>query len=331
MRFSASAPGKAVLLGEYAVLDGARALVMAVDRRCRAEIAPAEAPVCRLKTLMPAAAEREFAPGRPSGVALVDALIEAARMALPWPAWTASIDSSEFFVQDRKLGLGSSAAALVAFAGVWWAAAERPDPPGLHDLIRAHRTFQGGAGSGIDVAAALLGGAVEFRLDPGANPEIGSVQLPKSVGFAGIFAGGSASTPGLVGQYRRFAEARPAEAAAQRQRMSAVADEGCAAARERDGAAFVAAIAEYGHCLLALGEAIGADIVTSAHRVIGSLAGDFDLAYKVSGAGGGDLGIACGLDAGALAAFSAAAAERGFEVIPLAVGEQGLTVEEHAE
>ena len=39
MRFSASAPGKAVLSGEYAVLQGAPAIAMAVD--CRARVTAA--------------------------------------------------------------------------------------------------------------------------------------------------------------------------------------------------------------------------------------------------------------------------------------------------
>jgi phosphomevalonate kinase len=280
---------------------------------------------------MPRVVQSEFAPGRSSGSPLVDGLIAAAQYLPSWPAWSATLDSSVFFAQGRKLGLGSSAAALVAFAGVWRAAAERREPPELLELVCWHRAFQGGAGSGIDVAASLAGGVLEFCLDSAARPRIGSVHLPKSVGFAGIFAGGSASTPNLVGQYRHWAEARPSEAAAMRRSMGTVADAGCAAVQGQEGAAFVAAMADYGRCLEALGEAIGADIVSSAHRTIGDLAGDFGLAYKVSGAGGGDVGIACGLDADALAAFSAAATARGFDAIPLTVDEQGLTVEEHAE
>ncbi len=42
MAVFAEAPGKLVILGEYAVLTGAPALVLAIDRYCRAEIAPSE-------------------------------------------------------------------------------------------------------------------------------------------------------------------------------------------------------------------------------------------------------------------------------------------------
>jgi phosphomevalonate kinase len=219
---------------------------------------------------------------------------------------------------------------LVAFAGAAWTAAGKTGRPGLSELIHCHREFQGGSGSGVDVAAAWSGGVVEFRLDSASEGQIGSVQLPKSVGFAGIFAGGSASTPGLVGRYRQWADSGSAQAIALRKRLIAVAEGGCAAVNEDDGMAFVAAIDEYGHCLQALGQAMGVDLVTAAHRQIGDLAGEMGLAYKVSGAGGGDVGIACGLDTDALRAFSDRASKSGFHVVPLNVDEQGLRVEEHA-
>jgi mevalonate kinase len=241
------------------------------------------------------------------------------------------LDSSEFFVNGLKLGLGSSAAALVAFAGAAWTAAGKPGQPGLSELIRCHRAFQGGSGSGIDVAAAWSGGVVEFRLDRASEGQTGSVRLPKSVGFAGIFAGGSASTPSLVGQYRRWADAGSANAAALLRRMFAVAEGGCAAVRESNDAAFVDAIDEYGRCLAELGREIGADLVTGPHRHIGDLAGEYGLAYKVSGAGGGDVGIACGLDDDALRAFVDRAGAEGYRVVPLTADDEGLRVEEHAE
>lgn len=331
MRFRASAPGKVVLLGEYVVLEGAEALVMAVDRRCSATLAPSDDPDCSLTMHFPDTVESAFTPGEPSGSALVDAVLADPDLAPAGRSWRATIDSRGFYSEGLKLGLGSSAAALVAFAGAAWAAAGRPGHPDLRTLIDCHRAFQGGAGSGIDVAASRCGGWLEFRLGEDREASVGSVQPPKSVGFAGVFAGGSASTPDLVGRYRRWADSGATEGLELRRRLMAVATRGCAAVAADDGASFVAAIGEYGRCLADLGQAMGADLVTAAHRRIGDLAGEMGLAYKVSGAGGGDVGIACGLDQQALDAFSAKAADAGFHVVPLTVDEQGLLVEEHAE
>ena len=70
------------------------------------------------------------------------------------------------------------------------------------------------------------------------------------------------------------------------------------ALRADDAAAWLEAFAAYGRGLQELGEAIGAEIVTAEHREIGEEARRYGVAYKVSGAGGGDLGLACAADYG---------------------------------
>ena len=332
MRIVARAPGKLVVLGEYAVLDGAPALVLAIDRYAVATLEPSGADECVLETLSPDPIERRFARGAPSGAALVDLAIGDARAL---PAWRGSLDSTQLYGSAGKLGLGSSAAALCAWAGAWAAYARAGGvdvpAPALDGLIALHRGFQGGRGSGIDVAASLAGGVIEFRLDPLGVPRIGSVRLPNSVGFAGIFAGRPASTPELIAHYRAWKAARPAEAAAMFRRLSAAAEAGCAAARGEAADAFVEAIAAYGRGLQDLGVAIGADIVTAEHRQIGEHARRHGVAYKVSGAGGGDLGFACALDRDALAGFETAVREHGFRVLKLGLAGRGLTVNELAD
>jgi len=331
VRLQARAPGKLVALGEYAVLEGAPALVLAIDRYAVATLESSRDGECHLRTRMAQQGDRSFRLGASSGVALVDTVIASAPAEQPW---SGTLDSSAFFTGDTKLGLGSSAAALCAWAGVWAAhvaqRSSRPDTS-LAALVALHRAFQGGRGSGIDVAASLTGGVVEFRLDVARTPQVGSVRLPNSVGFAGIFAGRPASTPEFVAHFRAFQAARPAEAATWVRRLSATAEAGCAAARGGVADAFVDAIAEYGRGLAGLGEAIGADIVTAEHRQIGEHARRHGVAYKVSGAGGGDLGLACALDKSALDAFKASVRERGFRVIELGLAERGLTVIELAD
>lgn len=324
----ASAPGKLVALGEYAVLDGAPAVVLAVDRYAVATIDAGADGACELTTFAPRKVRQRFAPGQPSGSALVDLVAAAAGPPL---AWRATVDSRPFFDGPAKLGLGSSAAALTAFAGALtaFAAAAGRAPPALEvgTLIDLHRAFQGGRGSGLDVAASLTGGAITFGLTPAGVPQIGSVRLPNGVGFAGIFAGRSASTPELVAHYRAWRRDRPQQAAAMLARLTTLAEAGCAAARGDEAAAFVRAFAAYGRGLAALGEAMGAEVVTAEHRQVGDEADRFGVAYKVSGAGGGDLGLACAADQDALAAFAKSIGDRGFRVIKVSLAERGLTVE----
>jgi phosphomevalonate kinase len=327
---SSRAPGKAVVLGEYAVLDGAPALVAAVDRRASVTIAPAADDFCELVTLAPEPVIHRARPGEPLGVPLADLAIGADAVR----PFRAQIDSRAFFHDGCKLGLGSSAAVLCAWAAAWLAhtrPAVRPAiRPDLNELISWHRAFQGGAGSGLDVAASLTGGLIEYRLDVSGLPRIGSVGLPNSVGFAGIFAGSSASTPDLVGRFRAWQAGSPRLAAEQHRRWGDIAEAGCVAARENDGQGFLDAVRQYGQCLAELGDAIGADIVTVGHRRIGVEASRFGVVYKVSGAGGGDLGLAFSDDPQALAAFRAAVLVQGFVAVDLSLDKQGLIVEERA-
>jgi phosphomevalonate kinase len=321
----ARAPGKLVALGEYAVLDGAPAVVLALDRYAEVTLDESADGVCRLTTRSAEVVERRFAAGEPSGAALVDLVAAAA----PSLQWTATIDSQAFYAGSAKLGLGSSAAVLVAWAGAFAAfARDRGAPvpePHVEALIDLHRQFQGGKGSGLDVAASYTGGAITYSLARPGLPQIGSVRLPNSVGFAGIFAGRSASTPELVARYRAWRTRRPRAAALVR-RLTAQAEAGCAALSGDDAAGWLDAFAAYGQGLEELGQAIGADIVTAEHREIGVEARRHGVAYKVSGAGGGDLGVACAADVEALDAFRKSVANRGFRVINVSLADHGLQV-----
>jgi phosphomevalonate kinase len=110
-----------------------------------------------------------------------------------------------------------------------------------------------------------------------------------------------------------------------------IAEAGCVAAREDDGEGFLAAMLEYGRCLDALGKALGVDIVTAQHREIGDVARHHGVVYKVSGAGGGDLGLAACADPEALEAFKQSVAGKHYQVVDLSLDRRGLVVEERTE
>ena len=317
------------MLGEYAVLAGAPALVLAVDRRCRAEIGRSSGALCHLLSTAGANREVVFAPDALSGVALVDQVLQG----LPGAgtgSWRGVLDSSGFFAGGKKLGLGSSAAALTAWSGAWaaWSGQDlaAAKAGALWTLIDLHRAFQGGTGSGLDVAASLHGGVIRFQWNAASGPLVSPAKLPDGMGFAGVFVRSSASTRDHVARYEARTAASPAAAAARMRALARVAEDGiaCAAADDADG--FLGAIREYAEGLESLGEWIGVDIFSPEHLRVKRLAERFGVAYKVSGAGGGDLGLGFSGDAEALAQFKEVAG-RYSDTMELAVEPVGLAVE----
>ena len=172
----ASAPGKVVLWGEYAVLAGVPAAVMAID--CRA--------VCRITRRdrddfllsasgypMPALEVPALTTGHlPASAALFGAAASAVQSNVP-AGLAIHLDTGAFPLAGHKLGIGSSAAALVACYGALAACAGEPFDLGR--AIGAHRRFQG-SGSGLDVATAWHGGTVRFQ-----HETVAPLALPASL------------------------------------------------------------------------------------------------------------------------------------------------------
>ena len=166
--FVARAPGKLVALGEYAVLDGAPAVVLALDRYVEAAIEPE-----RRRRVPPDDARRR---GRRAAVRAGRAERRAARRSRHAAVGAAARVDGD----DRLAGACSRARASSAWGRAPPCSAPGParsrrsraaqggpvPQPRVEALIELHRQFQGGKGSGLDVAASYTGGAITFSLAP---------------------------------------------------------------------------------------------------------------------------------------------------------------------
>ena len=286
----ARAPGKIVLTGAYAVLAGAPALVIAVDRHAVADSArPDPAPSPELR----AAFGTDPAP---------------------------SVDTSALFEGPHKLGLGSSAAVVVAALAAALPAEELERPEGRRRLFQraraAHAEAQGG-GSGIDVAASTYGGVLEYRMAD-VEPKIRT--WPEGLLLDVFFSGASAKTSGLLARVRALAERDPAAHATFMAELLAASVH---AARDfEDATRFVAAAQRFGRALAALGAAAGANIVTPAFADLAARAEASQAAFFGAGAGGGDVAVRLGTEP-ASAAFLGRATELGLRRLRLSIEPRG--------
>ncbi len=318
-----------MISGEYVVLDGAVALVAAVDARAVVRW------VWNDDGSPPA---RHGSPGSstlPPEVLLTKSLAEA------FTRMTSTTDSLALDVSAlrrgaRKLGLGSSAAAAAATAGAVFARAGRDlgaasERRAMLDLaLEGHRSVAP-EGSGADVAASVLGGLVRFQRDAesGAVLEATPVAFPAGTQVRVVWTGREARTSDLVRLVRGLAET---DRAAYERAMGALRDAAallCEAVAANDAAALVRATSVHHDAMARLGEASGAPIVEAGLAQAATLARKHGGAAKPSGAGGGDVALAFFADADSANAFAGECPAHGLDLVTVTLGAEG--VREHRE
>ena len=152
------APGKLVLFGEYAVLEGHTALVTSVNRYAKCHIQPTSP--FELEAGQFGTFDRTTLSEAPpfASAQLTERVHNSIKV---------SLDSKDFYLSDtpqsEKLGLGSSAAVSVALAAcLRLLDGQALSPVELFEQTHAlHRKIQG-VGSGVDIAAACFGGVFRF-------------------------------------------------------------------------------------------------------------------------------------------------------------------------
>ncbi|HJZ85338.1 MAG TPA: hypothetical protein VKN99_09225 [Polyangia bacterium] len=302
------APGKAMLCGEYAVLEGAPAVVAAVDRYARARFA-------QHGQTSPSPFVRE---------ATRRAAEHVARTGKRAPTATPIVDSDGFRGPGGiKYGLGSSAAATVAAAAAVFDAAgldvgAAEVRKSLHRLCaQAHQSAQEGSGSGADVAASIFGGILRFE-HAADGPRTEPLALPAGLHLAFVWTGRAASTALLLERTRgavRFG------------RMPDISATFASAFADGDARAVVETARLYGTAMRKLGDDCGVAIVTHEHALYMELARRHGGAAKPSGAGGGDISVAFLLDHDQAKALHAAAAHAGLHPLHLALDREGVKSE----
>lgn len=258
-----SAPGKVVLLGEYAVLEGGRAIIAAINRRATGELAAKDSAAPRSEIVKAVIARASRA-----GFAIEDE-----------PA----IDTSSFSdASGKKLGIGSSAAVAIVAAAL---ITGQGDETTLEIAIDAHREASKGEGSGIDVAASYYGGVIAAHRQPSAVVPMAS--RLRSLKLHVLYTGSSASTPDLITRCRACAKWGEWIA-----NMKSIAEEGMRAWEAQNELGFLGAAARYGRAMAGLGRDAGVPIVTEPIEAIMRYADESrSAAAKPSGAGGGDVAV----------------------------------------
>jgi len=320
---STSAPGKVVIAGEYAVLDGAPAICMAVNRRAHVSITTSDND--HHSVLAPGFSESA---GRFTAVGnRIEWLAGADEFSLLEAVWqeaaptvsenlTIVLDSNDFIdpASSVKLGIGSSAALTVALI----AAFDKVTDDNINVLraaTDAHRRFQQGSGSGVDIACSLAGGLVEYRM---GGESASSLTWPKGLTYALLWSGVAASTDEKLNQLART------EAGQARAELVIASARVAASWREGNPVEILQQLRDYTKALRKFDVDHRLGIFDAGHAELADAAASAGLVYKPCGAGGGDLGIVIASDVSDIATFVDAARENEFKQLNMAIDETGI-------
>lgn len=295
----AFAPGKLVLTGAYAVLEGAPAISVAVTRGAFADT---------------------------SRTALSPTPEVAA--ALPEGSPAPHADASSMFIGARKLGLGASSAILVATLGALEAdaGADLEDPTVRARLFErardAHALAQSG-GSGVDVATSVHGGVIQYTM--GQAPR--AVRLPEGLRVDVLACGTSARTSELRAQIDQLKVSNPVSHRACMGDLVTIANDAAHSIEVGDAVGFVDAHRRAARALDRLGRAAHVGIVPDHFEELEEIARLEGASFCVSGAGGGDVAARIGLGPPS-SDFLVRAHQLGLFVLDVALDQRGVRVDD---
>jgi len=343
----ASAPGKLVVVGEYAVLEGVPAIAMAVDSRARASVSRTTGPD---GVFVDSISGRSFyfrsdgpdgltwqgeAPGRRGTIleAVLATFKEKVSDFDRLPGISVRLDTQAFYCRDdeqpTKLGLGSSAAVLVALAGALTSllGLRIDDKEMLTFCCAAHRRFQSGQGSGIDVATSLLGGVLGIRASrTEPAPDANRLVWPTGLFMLPVWSGHSASTTELLSRFTAYRHRCPEPFRMHLEHLRKLAEMATAAWLDQSVINVLHAIGDYDAALRALDSDASIGIETRVHERLRGLSERHGAIYKISGAGGGDFGIAFADSERIIESVRKECIDEGFFVLDSPLTVDGLTI-----
>ncbi len=355
MNVHASAPGKLVLLGEYALFEGAPAMVAAIDRRVDVDLVTADqehessVDITHLKIgpISVSSHASTFASINQQGgtskqlraiisVLRSTGLFSRARQSYG-RAFDLTINAGPFFSNGGiKYGFGSSAAITVAISGL--AANLREGQPIdserlVDHAIHIHRSMQSEMGSGIDVAASAVGGILKFQLphpSDSSPPDLNRLTPLCDIHINAVWTGQYASTAAFLAGVAGFKARQPEAYRIVMQRLANASRNGIDAYQERQPRHFLAAVDEYSRGLIELSRLSDLPIFSPVHQQLTQITRAHGGIYKPSGAGGGDIGLAFTDDPQKHKRMAGDFNRAGFLAFDLRWGEDGFSLQERS-
>ncbi|MAX29381.1 MAG: hypothetical protein CMG14_00200 [Candidatus Marinimicrobia bacterium] len=301
MKIKATASGKVFLTGEYMALEGGKAIILSTPQKARINLIENDF----RQNIFTSSIDRKsynfivndpskinWLKGNPieTGSILEEAIRKFNRK---FNNQSISIDTDEFFINDKKIGIGSSAAVSVALIKAFndLFQTELSSRQIIDYAIDIHRKAQRSEGSGFDVVSSYIESkAVVCRLLEGKNYEYSPIEFPEEIIVLAVLSDVSIKTSIMIKRYQDAKKKNPKYFLKQAEAMKAELDHLHSSLLKKDSQLIIEHLRTYNNLLLDLDSKFEVGIFNHHHEMQ-ELANSKNIFYKPSGAGGGDLGL----------------------------------------
>tara|TARA_B100001250_G_scaffold208861_1_gene179276 strand:- start:266 stop:1255 length:990 start_codon:yes stop_codon:yes gene_type:complete len=302
MKVEASAPGKIFLSGEYLAIEGSLATVLPTIQRAKIIIEESKSSTNILYSLpldksfafdVNDSFDIEWLDDNPMDMGL---FIEKAIVLMQIKPTTTrfTIDTTDFYFQRRKIGIGSSSAissALIKAINKYF------DIKQTHEMIidnalNLHNSKQDSLGSGLDVIASSLdSGLIECDIKKARRGKWTKLEWPSDLLIKGVITSDESNTKEMIKKYLKGHAKNKEFFLALKIDADQILEELSLSWQSKDSESILALMKQYNILMQQLDEKYHLGIYTEEHKALANITTKLGLIYKPSGAGGGDLGL----------------------------------------
>ena len=328
MKVEETAPGKVFLSGEYLALEGSLATLLPTIQRAKIII---EENKCSTNTLYSLPLDKSFTfdvndsfhiewlDGNPKELGLF--LEKAIIMTRVKPIKTKfSIDTTDFYFQSRKIGIGSSSAISSALikAITKFFDLKLTKEIMIDSALNLHNSRQNNLGSGLDVIASSIdSGLMECDIKQASQKKWTKLEWPSNLLIKGVITGQQSDTNKMIEKFLKgrsdnkdFFRSLKADADLLLKKLSD-------SWKAQDSESILRLMQRYNILMQQLDDKFDLGIYTYDHQTLANLAKKSEIFYKPSGAGGGDLGFILTNDDMKLKQFMIRLNDKDFETLDL--------------
>jgi len=302
MKIEVSAPGKVFISGEYLALDGSLATILSTKQRAKITIEDSNNTFNTLYSL-PLGKSFDFNINNDFKIDWIKddpkemgSFIEKAILEMQIKPTEVQfvIDTTNFYSQNKKIGIGSSAAissALIKAINKYFDKGYSQEKI-IDTAISLHKRVQDTLGSGLDVIATSAdSGLIECDLKTASKKSWTILEWPSDLVIKGVITNKQSRTKDMIEKYFKGRNHHKDFFKEFQFKANLLFKNLSSSWRDKDARSILELMEEHNILMQELNKKYDLGIYTEQHQDLANLASQSGLFYKPSGAGGGDLGF----------------------------------------